>query len=69
MTYTIEQFTTPISYDDPIQPEPSWMACRMFYGKSRKTEGGAQRALAKPCTCATETPASTASVSRPTNHH
>lgn len=45
MRYTIEQFTTPTTYDDPWQPEPSWAPSPFFYGKSWKTEQGARKAL------------------------
>lgn len=45
MRYTIEQFTTPTTYDDPWQPEPSWAPSPFFYGKSGKTEQGARKAL------------------------
>ena len=44
MRYTIEQFTTPTTYDDPWQPDPNWMESPFFYGKSWKTEQGATRA-------------------------
>ena len=47
MRYTIEQFTTPTTYDDPWQPDPNWMESPFFYGKSWKTEQGATRALNK----------------------
>ncbi|RBP98822.1 hypothetical protein, partial [Bifidobacterium xylocopae] len=47
MTYTIEQYTVPMSYDDPIQPEPTWMSSPHFWDKEWKTEAGARRALEK----------------------
>jgi hypothetical protein len=44
--YIIEEYSTPITYDEPIQPEPYWIRYGPFFaGRSWKTRRGAQNAL------------------------
>lgn len=45
--YIIKEYDTPMSYDDPIEPEPRWYTYYLAHGKRWKTIKGAQRFIAR----------------------
>ena len=47
--FNIYQFTTPNTYDTPLQPEPEMILSPFFYGKRYKTRKGAEKAIASIC--------------------
>ena len=47
--FNIYQFTTPDTYDTPLQPEPAMIPSPFFYGKTYRTRKGAEKAIARIC--------------------
>lgn len=46
-TYSIEEYTTPTCYDDPLLPDPTWFTAYFAQYKEYKTLRGAENALSK----------------------